>query len=204
MQASIFRAGFLCLFLSMLSGCSTEAQVQALDPDTGYLPTGPNGPTAKADVTVDKKVDMAKYKGLMLVTGGDFIQQEVAAIGGFNEVMVTEDLEKHIITAGLQQQVPDVDELIGLNKAYTYYKPFLWFHFSHKQVSYTDYVQFIVTDPGSGEDVFTAQKTFDSRMTNVSDQNTWYPMFNSYIDWLRENGLDIKAGPPATDTHKTQ
>lgn len=204
MSAAIVRLFFLASLLSMLSACSTFEQVHALDPGTGYLPTGPNGPTVKADVTIDKKVDMSKYKGLLLVTGGDFIHQQVTTIGGFTEIMDIDDLEKHIITAGLQQQVPDIQGLIGMNNAYKYYKPFLWFHFFHKKDGNTDYAQFIVTDPGTGEDVFTTQKSFNVMWAGVNDQNTWYPLFNSYIDWLRENGLEIKAGPPVPGQHDAQ
>ena len=191
MSIALVRMFCVALLFSLLSACGTMEQVHALDPKTGYISNG--GYFEKADVTVDKKVDMAKYKGLLLVSGGDFIHQEVSTIGGFTEIMELDDLEKHVITAGLQQQVPDIQGLIGLNNAYKYYKPFLWFHYYHKKDGNKSYAQFIVTDPGTGDDVFTTQREVNPP---VNDQNTWYPMFNSYIDWLRDNGITIKAGPP--------
>lgn len=195
---------FATLCIVSLAGCSTYFQPMNVDAQTGYLPTSQdkNAKVSKADVLLNQKVDFSIYGGRVLVSGGAFFQQEMRDIGAFSDIMTSEDLEKYIIANGLQDKVPNVNDLIGLNKAYQYYKPFLWTHFEFKDDNGNHFVRMIVTDPGSARDLFEAQATICGAPVCDDDQHIWYPLFNSFIDWVRINGGTIKVSPGASRSNK--
>ncbi|MGB9428471.1 MAG: hypothetical protein WCC11_01090 [Gammaproteobacteria bacterium] len=190
--------------ITSLTSCSTYFQAVNIDPRTGYLPTAQNqsAGVAKASVLLNQKVNFDLYGGRMLVSGGAFFQQEMSDIGAFSDVMTNEDLQKRIIAAGLQDKVPSVSDLIGLNKAYRYYKAFLWTHFEFKDNNGNHYVRMIVTDPGNAQDLFEASASLCGAPVCEDDQHIWYPLFNSFIDWVRANGGIIKTttmAPPKAE-----
>lgn len=192
------RILFVCaaIYFISLTGCSTYFQAVNIDPNTGYLPTSQNKSTGitKARVLKSQSANFSKYGGRMLVTGGAFFQQEMNDIGAFSDVMTNEDLQKRIISAGLQDKVPSVSDLIGLNKAYQYYKPFLWTHFEFKDDNNNNhFVRMIVTDPGNAQDLFEAQAVICGAPACDDDQHIWYPLFNSFIDWVHMNGGSTKT-----------
>lgn len=200
MTINIGRVLIILSFV-FLGGCSTEFQARGIDSQSGYLPTslGSGMPVKKANVLADQKTDLGRYGGSLLVVGGDFFRQEAMDIGGFTDIFTVEDLQKRIIARGLQDKVPSVDDLIGLNKAYKEYKPFLFLRFKEDKGSDNNfYLKLIVTDPGSAQDIFVAQVKSCGSTFCDDDQHVWYPLFNSYIDWLRANGMTVSARPPST------
>lgn len=199
MAISIGRAAILLSFL-FFGGCSTDFEARGIDPQSGYLPTSMSSsvPVKKADVLANQKTDLSRYGGSLLVFGGDFFQQEAMDIGGFTDIFTMEDLQKRVIARGLQDKVPSVEDLIGLNKAYKEYKPFLFLRFKEDKESDNNfYLKLIVTDPGSAQDIFVAQIKSCGSAVCEHDQDIWYPLFNSYIDWLRANGMTVTARPPS-------
>ena len=54
------------------------------------------------------------------------------------------------------------------------------------------YAQFILTDPLTLEEIFITEKYLDYVWAGVNDRTTWYPMFNSFIDYIRENSKTYK------------
>lgn len=170
----------LFLFLLVvLSACSTF-KVAEIDPKTGYFPS-----ETKADIIKHDKYDLDPMKSLVLVTAGAFVEGQVKNMKYFDEIINLGELQSIIVREGLQDKVPSIADKIGVNKAYTNYKPFLWFRYNVRKSEREAYVQFILTDPKDMKDIFIAEKRFDPVWGN--DQSTWYPLCNAFIDYVREN-----------------
>lgn len=172
-----------------MAGCTVGVAVKP-DPKTGYLVSKSAEPR-KADVAVSKKVDFAAYHSIVLVTAGDFAEEQTRSLGAFDEVIDIEELQKRIVAANLQDKVPSISDRLGLNNAARHYKPFLWLRYDTDKRGQKLYGRLIVTDPLSLDDVFVAERELDYLWKGVNDQNTFYPMFNSLIDWLKQNGATL-------------
>ena len=178
-----------------LAGCAASLfQAVDVNPKTGYLPAARTheGDIKRGNVVSHENIDLKKYQGRILVTDGKFFKDEMVDIGAFSDVFDAEDLQKRIIAAGLQDKVPSASDLIGFNRAYTNYGPFLWMHFKMKDEFGGRFLRMIITDPGSGQDVFVANVSACGQVFCENDQDTFYPLFNSLIDWVRGNGGTIK------------
>ena len=169
---------FICL---VLSAC-TSLKVVELDKETGYFPT-----QTHADTVASKAMDLDARKGLILVSNSDFLKTQIKNIGYFDEVIDFEEMETRIIQHNLGDKVPSLKEKIGLNNAAKYYKPFLWFRVDTRGSGAQEYVQFILTDPLTLEDYFVTETHLDRVWTGVNDQYNWYPMLNSFIDYIKAN-----------------
>jgi hypothetical protein len=124
-------------------------------------------------------------------------------IGAFSDPIGETELQQRLIAAGVQDKVPETHDLLGLNKAYRAYKPFLWVHFELVSDDDVCFVTMIATDPGNGQDLFKANIRARSppgvddgcssfSLDTTTDQGTWYPLFNSFIDWATANGAKVK------------
>lgn len=175
------KARLACFLLLFLMGC-TNFKVVHLDEKTGYFPTASQAVTKK-----ETPVDLDSMKALILVPDEDFVKGQVINIKYFDQVISFKDLQSAIVKAGLQDKVPSVSDAIGLNKAYTAYKPFLWLRYDQRADGRKAFGQFILTDPKTLEDIFIAEKELDYFWAGVNDQTTWYPLFNAFIDYIKAN-----------------
>jgi hypothetical protein len=48
-------------------------------------------------------------------------------------------------------------------------------------------MQLIATNPETLDDVFVAEVFMDYVWVGVNDQNSRYPLFNAFIDWVNQN-----------------
>lgn len=175
------------LFIALaLSGC-TSMKITELDPNTGLFPS-----TKEATVTLSKPLDIDKIKSLVLVHNSDFEKGQMVNIGYFDEVINTDDLEVLIVQNNLGDKVPSIKDKIGVNNAAKYYKFFLWFRYDSRGSGTQEYAQFILTDPLTLEDYFIAETHLDYLWAGVNDQNNWYPMYNSFIKYIKENSKTYK------------
>jgi hypothetical protein len=170
------------LVLALFVSACTSFKVAPVDEKTGYFPTN-----TKATVVLSKPVDLDPRKGLLLIPNGEFVKGQIANIKYFDETMTFEDLERRIIQAGLTEKVPSVHERIGVNNAAKNYKPFLWLRFERTGEGRIKTGRFVLTDPLTMEDWFIAETKLDYAFAGVNDQNNWYPMFNSLIDYIQQN-----------------
>src|SRR4030067_868418 len=106
--------------------------------------------------------------------------------------MTFDDLEKRIIAANLATKVPTVADRIGLSNAAKKYKPFMWLRFDTRGGGRDKYSQLVLTDPLTMEDYFITETYLDYFWTGVNDQNNWYPMFNSLVDYIKKNSKTYK------------
>mgnify|MGYP001203456763 FL=1 len=174
----------LCFFV--LGGCSSF-KVAKVDPETGYFPS-----KTKATVVVNKPLDLDQRNSLILVANSDFQENQIRNINYFKDVITFEDLETIIVKNDLGDKVPSLEDRIGVHNAAKYYKPFLWFRFDIRGKGRDMYAKFILTDPLTLEDYFVTETHLDRFWKGVNDQNNWYPMFNSFIDYIKENSKTYK------------
>lgn len=176
---------FMAFTAILLTACSS-LKVAKVDPKTGYFPT-----SKFATVVKSSPVDLDQMKSLLLVPNSDFEYGQMKSIGYFDEVINFEELEKIIIKEQLTDQVPSLQDRIGLNKAAKAYKKFLWFRFDTRRDGNDQYAQYILTDPITLEDIFITEQYLDYIWAGVNDQNTWYPMYNSLIKYIKENSASF-------------
>lgn len=175
---------------ALLASACSSFEVGQIDPKTGYLEA-----STKATTIVNKKMDLDARKGLLLVPNDSFVVGQVNALNYFTEVMNSEQLENQIIKNNLTDKVSSVRERIGINNAAKHYKPFLWLRFDVNDTK-KEFVQLYLTDPLTMEDVFGAEVYMDTVWAGVNDQNTWYPLFNSLIDYVKANSATYAKSAP--------
>ena len=171
---------------ALLGGC-TVMKVAEVDPATGYFPA-----TSKATIVTNKSIDLDSRKSLLLVPNGEFVRGQIQNMKYFDEIMNFDDLEKRVIQAGLTDKVPTIRDRIGVNNAAKHYKGFLWFRFETKGEGRIRTGQFILTDPLTLEDYFVAETKLDPIWSGINDQNTWYPLFNAMIDYIKANSKTFR------------
>jgi hypothetical protein len=177
----------LVLILVLAVSACTHFQVAQVDPKTGYFPTD-----TKADIIKNEKYDLDSMKSLILISSGSFVEGQVRNLNYFDKIINLDDLQTIIVQGGLQDKVSSTQDKIGINKAYTYYKPFLWLRYYIRSEGRRQYGQFILTDPKDMKDIFIAEKHLDYVWAGVSDQNTWYPLCNAFIDYMKENSKSFR------------
>lgn len=173
---------FMVALVTLLLGACSSLKVVDVDPNTGYFPA-----TTKAAVVVNKPIDLDSRKGLLLIPDVEFERGQITNIKYFDEVMMATDLEKKIVQNNLGDKVPSIRDLIGVNNAAKHFKTFLWFHHETIGVRPNQQARFILTDPLTMEDLFITETKLDYVWAGVNDQNNWYPMFNSLIDYIKEH-----------------
>jgi len=177
------RLGVLLAALVPLAACTVGKAVKP-NPETGYI--GEGEAAKMADTVLAKPVDLSRYGKLVVVTAGDFAEEQTRNLGRFDEVIDIEELQRRIVAADLGAKVPSVSDRIGLSNAAKHWQPFLWVRYDEESRGAKLYGRLVVTDAATLEDVFIAEKHLDYVWKGVNDQNTFYPMFNSLIAWLKD------------------
>jgi hypothetical protein len=192
------------LTLSLTSCGYTYFRAVPLNPHTGYFPTATpfnqTHPARKAPILINRKTDLARYHGNILVTASRFWVQEIRYTGAFQHVMTYQDFEKKIIRAGLSHRITSLDSLLGLHHAYKIWGPFLWVHIQTNILSGNRHgmhkAELLVINPLTTRKLFVTRERFRTIFSKrVNDQYTYYPMLNSFIEWIRENGGHLHPRP---------
>jgi hypothetical protein len=173
---------FIALSVLFITASCSSLKVAQVNPQTGYFPGQKKAPVVSAE-----PIDLDSRRDLIVVGKSDFLVGQLQNINYFGEVITVEELEKRIIAAGLTDKVPSVRDRIGLSNAANHYKPFLWLRLNTRGSQPNAYAQFILSDPRVSEDYFVTETKLDYMWTGVNDQANWYPMFNSLIDYIKQN-----------------
>lgn len=176
----MYKIIFLALAV-FLTGCTT-LQVVETNSETGYFPG-----SKRANIVKEVAVDLDSHKGLILVPNGDFTKNMIVNINYFDDVINFEDLESIIITNNLTDQVPSINDKIGINKAAKAYKPFMQLRWKNRRDGNRTYKQLLLINPLTLEEIFVCETLMDHVWAGVNDQNNWYPMMNSLIDYIKSN-----------------
>lgn len=169
----------------LLTACATRFTETKTD-KSGYYSTG-SEEYSRASTAISENINLNEFRTMAYVDAPDFFVKQTQNIGYFSQVLDKEELETKIIEMELQQKVPDVSSLIGLNNLYKNYKPFLYITIDVEKKGDTDYAQLIVKNPLTGKKLFVSEAEMDYVWKGVNDQNTFYPLFNSFIDWINAN-----------------
>ncbi|MCW5655623.1 hypothetical protein [Hydrogenophaga sp.] len=171
----------------LLAACGTQRQVAAVDPNTGRL-VSEKGTVTEATVVTSHKFDLPRHKQMAFVSGlGNYGVDQLRMFGYFDQVVSYDDLQKIVISNRLQEQVPSLNEPIGLSKLYRAYKPFLWVHFKRVERQNKPYLQLVASNPDTLDEVFVAEVHMDFVWAGVTDQNARYPLFNAFNRWVQQN-----------------
>lgn len=165
-----------------LTACASQMQVAQMDAETGRLAA-----TTKAVVVKSEPMALDDRRSLILVTANDFFEEQTEALGYFGEVVNRAELEEIIIREGLIDEVPSVQDKIGIARAARAYEPFLWLELDSRKEGNTPYLQFVLYDAGTMEEKFRAERPIDMVWMGMNDQNTFYPLFNTLLDYIEEN-----------------
>jgi len=178
----------LVIGMFFLTACGVSAlKIVEMDSKTGHFPSD-----KKAAVVKKTAIDIDSRKSLILVFEKNFAKGMVENIGYFEKVITLDDLEKIIIRNNLSDKVPSVKDRIGINNAAKHYMKFLWLRYNIRQDGAKKYAQFILTDALTSEDFFITETHLDRMHRGINDQNNWYPMFNAFVDYIRENSKTFK------------
>lgn len=177
----------IATLLLCLSACGgTQFTVVKPDPKTGYFSESAAISLGTADIVESKPRQFEKYQELLVVTAGDFFREEMQLTGYFDRVIDFQELQRIIIKEGLDDEIPQIDGLIGMKKVSDHIGPFLWLRGDQRYEGNDKYVQLILTDPLTAEDVLIAEVVIDI-WVGVFDNNTWYPLLNAVVNWIQAN-----------------
>lgn len=180
------RLVFSLLIALLLSACGTQMKVAEMDA-TGRL-VSDKGTVTEASVLKSKPGSLARFNSSVYVSGGgEYGVNQMKATRLFQDVYGYEDLQRLVVSQGLQEQVPSVSEQIGLSRLAKAYKPYLWVHFKRVTRDNKPYLQMVASDPANLDELFVAEVHLDFVWAGVNDQNARYPLFNAFIAWARRN-----------------
>lgn len=173
---------FLLLTAITLQSC-TVLKVSDIKKD-GYFAS-----TKNATTLVKTPFDLDNHKQLLVVQNDPFVKGMVEKIGYFDQVITFSDLETEIIKNNMQDEVGTMIGKIGINNAYRKYKPFLYLKIDQEDKKR---IQIKLINPDTFEEIFVADTKFDVVWSGVNDQNTFNPLFNALIYYIKVNSTTFK------------
>jgi len=162
-------------------------KISELDAKTGRFPT-----RQQATVLKHEACELDKYTSLLLMPDNDFVRGQIANIHFFDETLRVEQLEALISEQAEVDQLSCSLDKHGIQKASKAYRPFLWLQFTTRQQGDAVFGQFNLIRPEDLHELFSVEALFDYE-AGVSDQNTWYPMFNALVDYIDQNSKTWSA-----------
>lgn len=172
----------LTLVLSLIIiSCGTLGQV------TERKENGRFGATKSAKIIKNVSFDLDSKKSLLLILNGDFMYGMSQNLNYFDRVVKYKDFELEIIKAKKQEEVGALCGKIGLSNANNNYEPFLYLVFNSENKEGLIYQQLKLINPEDAEELFVAEIDKDFYLRGVYDKNTYYPLFNSLIEYIEEN-----------------
>lgn len=172
---------------SILAGCSTVGTAKDLDPATGRIKTQSIYGETKATVLKAEKVDLKKYQPLILTLGGRFFKAQTEKLNYFTVVVDRQDMEQLLIREGKSDIVSDVTNLLSWKKIADNYKPFLVLRADIREEGRKAFAQLKVIQADTATEVFVSEVKLDFMWKGVSDDTVFYPLFNTFIDWVNAN-----------------
>lgn len=171
----------ILLFSLIFISCSS-LKPKKIDSKSNYFPSKNN---KNVVVIVNKKVDPQRLKTLLIVPNSDYYLELGKNLNFFNQVMTFSQLEDEIIKAGLAEDVGTISNKLGLSIASKKLKPFVILHTTQKHKPKLGlYRSIILYDPQKGENIFENEIKINL-MWGRSDKRTIYPLYNSLLDYLR-------------------
>ena len=190
---NVFRKPLLVICIVIIfSSCGTMGEATRTDIKTGHFPTN-----RTATLVRSKWVNKDTLKKLLVVPNLDFWYTMGQNLNYFEEVMTYSDFQKNIIAKGLGDSIPSISDQIGLNRAYKFYRPFVVLSaLITKENSIGKEFRLTLYDPSKVETIFENKIWVNNLWLRFTDQNTFFPLCNSLLDYLRaQDNLSHKDEP---------
>ena len=179
------KIGLFGILIVLLTGCGTFEKAARINPSTNYFDAKKK---KQESVVVLKKVlvNADTLKTLLVVSTTDYWLQMGQYLNYFDEVLTYDQFQTAIIKAGLSEKIPNVSDKVGLNRAYSIYKPFVILNLTKVKKEGGWFAGLTLYDPSRAETIFENEIWLNLMWDGWTDQGTMFPLFNSLLDYLRE------------------
>jgi hypothetical protein len=170
-----------------LAGCASAGKPGRIDPETGYIPAASN---IAATIVKSEKIDMPRYRDLILTLGGTYFRDQTTALGHFATVVDGHDMEKLLTRENRADIAYDFANPSSWKRIAAGYKPFLVLTPDERVAGGKRHIQLKAFQADTGAEVFAAEvnlTTFSGLMTGANDKNVYYPLYNAFIGWVKSN-----------------
>lgn len=173
---------------------STVGKVASLDAASGYLVVSSETQPRKATVVVNRRADLRPASAYVVAIGGAYYRDQLKELQVFGRVVVAQDLSREALAAGVADGLTGIRESDFL-RALAAQRPMLVI------TTYTDkrpdgqHLTMAAIDPRENVELFKASVPMPVEAAERTDQRLRYPLFNSLVDWLRDNGLAVPGKP---------
>ena len=165
------------------SGCGSFNKATTVSSTTNYFPAKKN---KNAKTLIDIPVNADTLRTLLVVPESEYSLTMGKNLDYFNEVIYYSELQKRIIQNDLQDKVPSLSDLVGLNNAAIHYKPFVILETTKKKKDNGWYAGLRLYDPKRAETIFENEIYLNLMWDGWTDQGTMFPLYNSLLDYLRK------------------
>ena len=184
MKNNSLNYAIVALIITLINGCGTIEKAVPLNPSTRYFPAKKNKQTiVLKEIEVDKD---ALKSFLLVVPTSDYWLQMGTNLNYFDTVMTFEQFQTTIVQEGLTKNIPSVSDMVGLNRAYNYYRPFLLLNLNTEQKETGGwFTGLTLYHPERAEVIYQNEIKLNLMWDGWTDQGTMFPLFNSLLDYLR-------------------
>lgn len=184
MKNNLVKYAVITSIIILIYGCGSLEKAVTLNPSTNYFPAKKNKQTiVLKNVEVDKE---ALKSFLLVVPTSDYWLEMGTNLNHFDTVMTFEQFQTTIVQEGLTDKILSVSDMVGLNRAYKHYRPFLLLNLATEQKDTGGwYTGLTLYDPERAEVVFQNEIKLNLMWDGWTDQGTMFPLFNSLLDYLR-------------------
>ncbi|WP_133158829.1 hypothetical protein [Flavobacterium alvei] len=175
-----------------LTSCSPTLKVKQLDAKTGKLPTETT--LTQSEILVKKNINLKEYNqflfvkksGLNMEKYETYILGTLKNIGGFQKYYIQTELEQYVIQNGLTDKVTSISDNIGLLNLSKNVGKFLICESNVEYKGGYDFsFEYKVINPTNAEILLHIKH--NAFNWGGLDRPLFNPVFNEYIDWLKEN-----------------
>ena len=185
MKSNLTKYTIFTILITLFFGCGSFEKAVTLNPSTNYFPAKKN---KQVIVLKEADVDREALKSFLLVVPtSDYWLQMGTNMNYFDTVMTFEQFQITIVQDGLTDNIPSVSDMVGLNRAYKYYRPFLLLNLNTEQKDTGGwFTGLTLYHPEKAEVVFQNEIKLNLMWDGWTDQGTMFPLFNSLMDYLRK------------------
>lgn len=169
----------------MLTSCGTYLKVSNLNEQGLFYATKESETIKSADYDLDSN------KQLLVVPNSAYMKGMAEKLNYFEKVITFDDLEKEILKDNKQDEVGPLVGKIGINNAYRKYKKFLYLKFDDNKEK-SKRIQLQLINPENFDEIFIGDTLYDEVWVGVFDSNTFNPLFNQLIKYIKKNSKTYK------------
>lgn len=174
----------ILLITLLLNSCGSVMKVSDLN-EKGFFHASKESETIK---NIDFDID--SNRELLVVPNGVYMKGMAEKLNYFGRVITFDDLEKEIIKDNKQDEVGALTGKIGINNAYRKYKKFLYLRFDDNKEK-NSRLQLKLINPENFDEIFVADTYYDTIWVGAFDGNTFNPLFNELIKYIKKNSKNL-------------